>query len=121
MDIPLRKIAKRFGSADLFAKFYGSSGAEKGAANLNDAAHVAGIELLKLTLDQTLPTLAHAIDGHPLIEPTAGDGANGRIHAGSATSTRQHRDVLHRRKIIATRPNMVRPKCKPQTNSEDRA
>lgn len=89
-------MAKRLGPAFLFAKFPGSSGAEKGAADLDDAAHVAGIELLELTLDQALPTLAHAIDGHALIERTAGNGPDGRIHTGSITTTGQDRDLVHR-------------------------
>ena len=101
IDAPLGEVAKRLRPATLLAEFRRSSAAEKRAADLNDAAHVARTELPELTLDQALPTLAHAVDRHALIERTAGDGADGRIHAGGITTTRKDRDVLHQFDIIA--------------------
>ena len=101
IDAQLGEVAKRFGAAALVAEFGRSSGAEKRSADLNDAADVARTELLELAVNQALPTLAHAIDRHALIERTAGDRAYGRIHAGGVTTTRKDRDLLHQSGIIA--------------------
>src|SRR5438132_4948616 len=108
IDAPLGEVAKRLGPAALLAEFRGSSAAEKRAADLNDAAHVARIELSELTVDQALPTLEHAGDRHALIERTARDGAYGRIHAGGIATTRNDRDMLHKREIMTVCPGCPR-------------
>ena len=102
------EVAKRFGPAALVAEFGRTSGAQKRSADLNNASHVARTELAELTLDQSLPALAHSIDRHALIERAAGDGAYGRIHARGITATRQDRDLLHKSDIIAVRPGCSR-------------
>ena len=71
------------------------SRAKKRSTGLNYAAHIARAEPLELAVNQTLPTLAHAVDRHALIERTAGDGAYGRVHAGGITATRKDRDLFH--------------------------
>ncbi len=104
IDAPLGEVPKRFGPATLLAEFRGSSTAEKRTADLNDATDVPRIELSELTLDQALPTLAHSVDRHALIERTARDGAYGRIHARGITTTRKDCDVLHKSKIMTVCP-----------------
>ena len=75
IDAALGEVAKRLGPAAALAEFRGSSAAKERAADLNDAAHVARTELPELTVDQALPTLAHAVDRHALVERAARDGA----------------------------------------------
>ena len=58
----------------------------------------------ELTVDQALPTLAHAVDRHTLIERAARHGADRSIHAPGITTTREDRDVLHELKNMAASP-----------------
>ena len=90
----------RLGPAALLGKFRGPGTAEKRPADLDDAAYVARAELAELTLDQALPTLEDAGNGHALVERAARDGAYRRIHAGGIATTRQDRDLLHQSDII---------------------
>src|SRR5205823_8037323 len=85
IDAPLGEVAERLGPAALLGKFRGPGTAEKRPADLDDAAHVARVELAELTVDQALSTLEHAGDRDTLIERTARDGACPRIHAGRVT------------------------------------
>ncbi len=108
VDAALGKVAERLGPAALLGKFRGPSTAEKRPADLNDAAHVARAQLAELTVDRALPTLEHAGDRHALVERTARDGADRRIHAGRVTTTRQDRDVLHKCEIMTPCPGSPR-------------
>jgi hypothetical protein len=83
IDAPLGE--KRLGPATLLAEFRASGIAEKGARDLNVPAHAARMELSELTVDQALPTLAHSVNCHALIECAARD----RIHAGGITTNRK--------------------------------
>src|SRR6266404_65631 len=114
IDALLGEIAKRLGPATLLAEFRGPSTAKKRAADLNDAAHVPCTERSELTLDQALPTLAHSVDRHALIERTARDGAYGRIHAGRITTTRNDCDLLHKSEIMTVCPGC--PRQRPARN-----
>ena len=104
IDASLGEVANRLGPAAFLAEFRTSSAAKERAAELDDAAHVARTELSELIVDQALPTLAHAIDRHPLIERTTRNGTYGRIHAGGITTTRKDRDVLHESDIMNLYP-----------------
>src|ERR1700758_3623778 len=64
IDALLREVAKRLGPAALVAEFGRTRGAQKRAADLNDAADVARTELSELTVDQAFPALAHSVDRH---------------------------------------------------------
>ena len=111
IDASLGEVAKRLGPATFLAEFRGPGAAEERAADLNDAAHVARTELPELTVDQALPTLAHAVDRHTLIERAACDGAYGRIHAGGITTTRKDRDVLHKSETMTVCPGSPPQSC----------
>src|ERR1700722_16512749 len=58
------------------------------------------------------PALAHAIDRHAPIKCTAGDGADGRIHARGVTTTRKDGDVLHESEIMTVCPADRQKKCR---------
>ncbi len=100
VDAPLGEVAQSFGPAAFLAKFGGPGAAQKRAADLDDAAHVACAELAEMTVDEALPTLSHAIDRHALIERAAGDGADRRIHTGGIATTCEDRDVFHESQVI---------------------
>src|SRR5439155_5011667 len=74
IDAPLGEVAERLGPAALLGKFRRPGTAEKRPADLDDAAYVARAELAELTLDEALPTLEHAGNGHALVERAARDG-----------------------------------------------
>ena len=107
VDAALGEVAKRLRPAAFLAEFRRPGAAEKRAADLNDAAHVARAELPELTIDQALPTLEHAVYRHTLIERAACDGAYSRIHAGGITTTRKDRDVLHKFETMTVCPGSL--------------
>src|ERR1700733_214639 len=89
VDAPLSQVAKRLGPATLLPELRGTGTAKKRPADLNDTADIARTQLPELTVDQTLPTLPHAVTRHVLIQRTTRDGAYGRIHARGVTTARQ--------------------------------
>src|SRR5208282_2962042 len=120
LDAPLGEIAQRLGPAALLAEFRGPGAAEERAADLDDAAHVARAERPELSINQALPTLQHAVHRHALIERTAGDGADGRIHAGGVATTGKDRNVLHVSEIMTVCRSRVQIRRQPYRRAGDR-
>ena len=85
----------RLGPSAFRAECRRAIAAKSRAANRMEASQVVSFQLAERIGVRALPTLAHAVDCHALIERAPRDGAYGRIHAGSVTTTGEDCDVLH--------------------------
>jgi hypothetical protein len=117
VDAPVDQVADGPAAAVAGAEVRRPGGADEGAAALQDAADIGGLEAADevAALDEALVALEHGVHVDPVVQRGADDRADGRVHPTGITAAGEHRDAGGRRRPVTHGSPSVAPTLRCRT------